>query len=203
MGVPAQSHVSAAAPRSDRGAALIVALVILTVVGIIVAGASIMTSSVIQTGGQRARTTRALQVAEAGLAHALGIVRGPATGVSNANLLAGADNLPNTADDGRLTGFGLTSGQEIPVAGVNAYGGTYTVQVLDDPADGDGNPFTDLNKQALIRSTGVLADGSTATVETILAMTEFPALSVDGNVEISANDMVIGGSCGRSGRAHV
>jgi len=196
MGLPAQSHVSAAAPRSDRGAALIVALVILTVVGIIVAGASIMTSSVIQTGGQRARTTRALQVAEAGLAHALGIVRGPATGVSNANLLAGADNLPNTADDGRLTGFGLTSGQEIPVAGVNAYGGTYTVQVLDDPADGDGDAFTDLNKQVLIRSTGVLADGSTATVETILAMTEFPALAVDGNLEISANDMVIGGSCG-------
>src|SRR5687768_18507461 len=79
MGVPPQPHMSAAAPRSERGAALIVALVILTVVGILVAGASIMTTSVIQTGGQRARTTRALQVAEAGLAHALGIVRGPAT----------------------------------------------------------------------------------------------------------------------------
>jgi hypothetical protein len=185
-----------ATPRTDRGAALIVALVILTVVGILVAGASIMASSVIQTGGQRSRTTRALQVAEAGLAHALGIVRGPAAGVSNTDFLSGADDTPNTADDGRLTGFGLTSGEEIPVAGVNAYGGTYTVLVLDDPADGDGDAFTDLNKQILIRSTGVLADGSTATVETILGMTEFPALAVDGDLEISANDMVVGGSCG-------
>ncbi|HET9513168.1 MAG TPA: hypothetical protein VFO95_04500, partial [Gemmatimonadales bacterium] len=131
MGIPAQSHVSPAAHRSNRGAALIVALVILTVVGILVAGASIMASSVFQTGGQRARTTRAFQVAEAGLAHALGIVRGPAAGVSNTQLLRGADDTPNTADDGRLTGFGLTSGQEVPVAGVNAYGGTYTVLVLD------------------------------------------------------------------------
>ena len=67
---------------------------------------------------------------------------------------------------------------------------------MDDAADGDGNAFTDLNNRVLVRCTGTLADGSTATVESVVTFASFPAIAVEGSVEISASSMVINGACG-------
>jgi len=198
MGVPAQLAASPRRPdgAAERGAALILVIITLTVLGILVAGSSMMASSVIKGTSQRSQTSRAFQVTEAGVAHALGLLRGPLGTRSNPSLLRGADGVAGTADDGVLSGYaGLTSGQAIPLAGVTAYGGTYKVQLLDDPADGDANPTSDLNFRIMIRCTGTLADGSTASTDVIVASASLPAIVVDGSLEITGNPAATG-ECG-------
>ncbi len=194
MGIPAQS-LSRTTLHRENGAALLFAIFGLVLIGVVVVGGSFMSGSVLQTGSQRVRTTRALQVSESGAAHALALLRGPLATTNHAALLRGADGLPNTADDGVLSGFGLTTAQHIPTAGVTAYGGTYSVRVIDDPADGDANAMTDLNNRVLVRCTGTLADGSTASVDVMVGQNSLPGIVVDGNLHVPGNP-TLAGACG-------
>jgi hypothetical protein len=193
MGLSAQPVVSHSRDR-ERGAALVFALVALLVMGILVGGAAVMASSQYQASNQRNRAALALQVAEAGTAHAVGLLRGPLANTTFTNLLRGPDNTSGTADDSLLINYGLPSGQQIPAAGVTAYGGTYTARIMNDPAE-SASPFTDVNGRVILRCTSTLADGSTSTVETLIAATPFPGVAVDGNLEISSA-AEISGACG-------
>lgn len=192
MGASAQSLLI----RGERGAALLVAIITLLVAGVITAGVALFTVSVAQTGQRRQQGQHALNVAEAGAAHALALLRGPLATRPISDLLRGADNSTGTSDDGRLVGFGIPSGQEIAIAGRAAYGGTYAVQILDDPADTDGNAFTDMNLRAILRCNSTMADGSAAAIDVVfLRIPPLPAVVIDGSFQISGNPTITG-SCG-------
>jgi len=82
------------------------------------------------------RATRATHVADAGLAHAVSLLRtSPLKSLSFTRILRGADNLIPTADDSLLknTGanYGLAANNQILVTGKAYQGPTYFVSVPD------------------------------------------------------------------------
>jgi hypothetical protein len=148
----------------------------------------------------RQSATRAVHVAEAGVNHALGLLRGSLRSRSFSRILLGSDNATGTpttqADDSLFIGWGLAAGDQIPLAGQNYQGHTYFVTVADDPADTDGNVRADMNGRVLIRCRGVNSDGATATVEAIVGAVPMPGVTVDGDLEFSGSNSVINGACG-------
>jgi hypothetical protein len=143
----------------------------------------------------RERANRAVHVAEAGIAHTLGLMRGSLRVHSFTRILRGSDNLPLTPDDSVLTGWGLSSSDEIPLTGQTYQGHTYFVSVTDDPADGDLLPLTDLNGRVLVRCRAVTNEGASAEVAAIVGAVPFPAMAADGNVNFSGSP-TIQGECG-------
>jgi hypothetical protein len=145
----------------------------------------------------RERSARAQHVAEAGVNHAVGLLRGSLRNRSFTQILRGADGNPGTVDDSLFINWpGLALGDQIPYPAGQAYQGhTYVVTVADDPADGDGNPNADVNGRVRIWCRGTTNDGSTATVEAIVGATPMPGILVDGNVSFG-NSNVISGACG-------
>jgi hypothetical protein len=144
----------------------------------------------------RERATRAQHVAEAGVNHALGLLRGSLRSKSFSQILKGSDGLANTADDSLFINWGLAPGDQIPYPAGQAYQGhTYVVTVADDPADTDLNPKADINGRVRIWCRGTTNDGATATVEAIVGATPQPGIVVDGDVSFG-NSNVISGQCG-------
>jgi hypothetical protein len=143
----------------------------------------------------RERATRAVHVAEAGINHALGLMRGNLRMHSFTRILRGFDNVVPSADDSLFIGWGLTAGDEIPLAGQIYQGHTYFVTVRDDPADGDVDPATDLNGRVRLRCRAETTEGATAEVEAIIGAVPMPAMAADGNVAFSGSPDILG-ACG-------
>jgi hypothetical protein len=144
----------------------------------------------------RERAARAQHVAEAGVNHALGLLRGSLRSRSFTQILRGADGNPGNADDSLFINWpGLAAGDQIPLAGQSYQGHTYFVTIADDPADTDGNAQADMNGRVRIWCRGTTNDGATATVEAIVGATPMPGVLVDGNVTLG-NSNVISGHCG-------
>jgi hypothetical protein len=141
------------------------------------------------------RATRAVQVADAGVSHALGLLRGGLKSHSFTRVLRGGDNLVPTADDSLFINYGLPADDEIPLAGKAFQGHTYFVTVRDDPADGDANASTDLNGRVLVRCRVLTNDGASVEVTAILGAVPMPAMAADGNVAFSGSPE-IRGACG-------
>jgi hypothetical protein len=141
------------------------------------------------------RATRAVHVADAGVAHALSLLRGSLKSHSFTRILRGGDNMVPTVDDSLFINYGLPAGDEISLAGKAFQGHTYFVTVRDDPADGDANPATDLNGRVLVRCSVLTNEGATLEVTAILGATPMPALAADGNVAFSGSPQVAG-ACG-------
>ena len=136
-----------------------------------------------------------MQVADAGVAHALSLLRGGLKSHSFTRILRGGDNFVPTADDSLFINYGLGADDEIPLAGKAFQGHTYFVTVRDDPADGDMNASTDLNGRVLVRCRVLTNEGASIEVTAILGATPMPALAADGNVAFSGSPQILG-ACG-------
>ena len=167
MGVHAQSQMKAVLPGAlgYRGIALPSAMFALVAASILAAGVFAFADLSAKATLNQERSTRAVQVADAGVAHAVSMLRAsPRKSLSFTRILRGSDNFIPTADDSLLTGYGLAAGDQIPLAGKAYQGHTYFVTVRDDPADGDANASTDLNGRVLVRCRSLTSDGATAEV---------------------------------------
>jgi hypothetical protein len=179
-------------PRSRRGIALPAAMFTLVAMAVLVGGLYTFADLGAKSVRNRESSSRAVHVAEAGVAHTLGLLRGGLRMHSYSRILRGSDDIVNTADDSLLVGWGLAAGDQIPLAGQTYQGHTYFVTVRDDPADGDANPATDLNGRVQVRCRAVTADGATAEVEAIIASVPQAAIATDGNANYSGTPQVLG-----------
>jgi hypothetical protein len=202
MGLSPQSPLVGGAQRrlaGRRGLALPSAIFALVMVTVLLAGLYVFADLSAKAVVNQERATRAVHVAEAGVNHTLGLLRGPLRGHSFSRILKGSDNLNGTpaqrADDSLMTGYGLPAGEQIPLVG-KAFGtSTYFVSVRDDPADGDADMGTDLNGRVLVRCRGVTADGATAEVAAIVGAVPAFGIVTDGNIELSGSADIMG-ACG-------
>lgn len=197
MGVSPQSLERARGRVSDRsGFALPTVVFAMVVILLLIVGAFTLADLDAKSSRNRQASARAMLVAEAGLEHALALGRGLLAGQSMGRLLIGSDNSAGgTADNGVLDGYGLSADDAIPAAGRAFGGGTYFVQVLDDPADPVANLLLDGNNQVLLRCRSTMPDGGAAEVNVIVRTIRLPGIAVDGNLEISSA-AVISGACG-------
>jgi hypothetical protein len=190
--------------RDRRGLALPAAIFGMLMLSLL--GAAIWTAIDVsaKSAGNRWESAAALQFAEAGAAHALGILRNELADTSYTRLLLGSDNLPLTADDGRITGYGLPSDRRIPATGAEVGTGTYTVLLIDDPADmsplPDALPLVDTNEKIVMRCTGTTSRGGSATIDALVTKVasgglNLTAVVIDGPFTISGNPNVLG-TCG-------
>lgn len=182
-----------------RGMALPSAMFALVAAGILAAGMLAFADLAGKATYNQERATRALHVADAGLNHAVSVLRGSLRMHSFTRLLRGVDNFIPTADDSLLTsgaGYpGFTAANEMPLAGNALDGGTYFVRFWDDPADGDVNAATDLNGRILVRCRAVMADGATAEVSAIVGAIPQPGFAADGNAGFAGGPQILG-PCG-------
>ncbi len=184
---------------SRRGLALPAAMFALVAIAVLLAGIFTFADLQAKAVRNRERATRAQHVAEAGVNHALGLLRGSLKSQSFSRILRGSNNLVATAldqaDDSLFIGWGLAAGDQIPLAGQAYQGHTYFVTIADDPADNDGNPKADINGRVRIWCRGVTSDGSTAEVQAIVGAVPQPGIATDGDLSIG-NSNIVSGECG-------
>src|SRR5688572_18350360 len=113
--------------RGRRGIAMVTAIFALVIVGVLVAGMYNLATLQARAVKNRTASTRALLLAETAAAHAVMLARDTLKLKSNSTLLRGFDLTINTADDGRLTGYGMSSGVQIPATGFSTAEGRYWV----------------------------------------------------------------------------
>lgn len=181
--------------RPRTGMALVSALVSLVLISIIIAGVFALTISESKASTNRANALRATQLAEAGMTHAVGVLRGQLADTGFTRLLRGSDGTASTADDGYISGYGLAAALQIADTGRTTTWGRYFVQLIDDPADGDGIATTDANNRIVARCRAVTTDGAIAEVDAIIAVSPFPAVVVDGPLTLNGNPELVG-ACG-------
>jgi cytoskeletal protein CcmA (bactofilin family) len=191
MGIPAQLI----AGRGRAGIALPAAMMALAMVAIIVAAAFRLGTSGGKAVAGRESAARALMLAEEGAAHAVTVLRENLAGRTATQLLIGPDNSPSGTDNGRLLWTQLSGAQQVPIAGKTTTGGSYTVLVVDDPAENDGNPLQDRNERLLVQCVGTTTDGAAATVVVVVRSAPTPGIAIDGGLTISGNPK-IKGACG-------
>ncbi|HEX6058030.1 MAG TPA: hypothetical protein VFZ11_03345 [Gemmatimonadaceae bacterium] len=143
----------------------------------------------------RVASARATLLAEQGAAHAHRLLEDSLRGVSYTQLLRGSDGSAGTSDDGVLVGHGLSAEVEIPASGKAGVGGTYKVQLSDDPADPDGVNLVDRNYRIRARCSAVTDEGAKAAIDLIFYGPPSPAVAIDGDLKISG-DMGVVGKCG-------
>lgn len=194
VGASAQPVVARPGARC-RGVALPAALTGMVALGVLVSGVWVIVDLNAKTSLNRESAVRALLVAEAGASHGLGLLRTRLKDSSLTRLLRGSDNAANTADDGLLAGYGLSGDEEIPAAGRAFGGGTYFVQLVDDPADPDTDPFTDRNSRIVASCRGVMPDGGAAAIDVVIGTTPLPGMVSDGRLEVSGSPEILG-PCG-------
>ncbi|MDF3053923.1 MAG: hypothetical protein K0S19_2028, partial [Geminicoccaceae bacterium] len=129
MGVHAQSQMRAVLPGAlgYRGIALPSAMFALVAVSILAAGVFAFADLSAKATLNQERSTRAMQVADAGLSHAVSLLRGQLRMHSFTRILRGSDNFIPTADDSLFINYGLAANDQIPLAGKAFQGHTYFV----------------------------------------------------------------------------
>ena len=178
-----------------RGMALPSAMFALVAASILAAGVFALTDLSSKATLNQQRATTAMQVADAGLSHAVSLLRGGLRMHSFTRILRGSDNFIPTADDSLLINYGLAAGDQIPLAGKAFQGHTYFVSVRDDPADGDANAATDLNGRVLVRCRSLMTDGTSAEVAAIVGSVPQPGFAADGNAGFAGGPQILG-PCG-------
>jgi hypothetical protein len=175
---------------SESGAALItsiLALLLATLIGFTLVSIGLSTWEISSNGVEQ---TEAFYISEAGLTHAIQLVKSAGTSEFT-NILIAGDGTPGTGDELSTQPSANTA---IPQAGLTFGKGRYIVSISDDPADTDGNPNADSNGRLVITSTGIGKEGATATTEAIIeispAGTSFPGFLAAGNVK-SANSATL------------
>lgn len=188
MGVPTQLS-------ARRGIALPSALFGIVAVTVLALGVVGLADARLRAAKDREASARAVLLADEGVAHGLTILRDSLKGTSMTRLLLGSDGAANTADDGGLAGYTLSSAIDIPVAGRVTARGRYRVQIIDDPADPSADTRADGNLRIVLRCTSATTDGGTAVVDALITGRPEYGVVVDGNLAFSGG-ATIRGSCG-------
>jgi hypothetical protein len=163
---------------------------------ILAAGVLVFSTLSARSTLEQERASRAVQVADAGIAHAVSLLRAsPLKSLSYTRILRGSDNFIPTADDSLLINYGIAANDQVPLAGKAFQGHTYFVSVRDDPADTDGNPVADMNGRVLVRCRSVTSDGATAEVAAIVGAVPQPGFAADGNAAFAGSPDILG-PCG-------
>ena len=178
-----------------RGIALPSAMFALVAASILAAGLFAFADLSAKAILNQERATRAVHVADAGIAHAVSLLRGSLRMHSFTRILRGSDNFIPTADDSLFINYGLAAADQIPLAGKAFQGHTYFVTVRDDPSDGDANASTDLNGRVLVRCRSLTSDGATAEVSAIVGSVPQPGFAADGNAAFAGGPDILG-PCG-------
>jgi hypothetical protein len=186
----------ASADRSRRrGIALPAALFGLVTVSVMSVGVFSMTDLQAKSVKNRVSSAQAAMLAEAGMVHALTVLRDSLKNKEPADLFMGYDNQFGTADDNLLVGYGLSERAQIPAAGRNLAEGNYKVIIADDPGDGDSSMETDTNKRFMINCTGETADGAKVTLSAVIGNAAFPGVVTEGDLTINGTPEIVG-KCG-------
>jgi hypothetical protein len=163
---------------------------------LLAAGLFTMTDLSARTHRNREDVVRAMQIAEAAVAHSVGNVRRELRRNKMSRLLRGNDSVPNTADDGLLWNYGaVPAGDWIPAGGRNVNQGTYFVRFVDDPDDPSGNAFDDGNSRIVARCRAVTANGAVAEIDAVIGATPMPGIATEGNLSVPGNPAILG-ACG-------
>ena len=187
---------TAGSPRGRNGAAMASALFAIAVAAILTAGIHWMTRADIRATSNREASVRAMAIAEAGLAHALALVKDSLGDTTMTRLLRGWDgNKLTTDDNGFLVGYNLPTATQIPSTGRTMTGGTYFVRLVDDPAEKDNDPLTDRNTRVVAVCRGETTDGASATINAIVGNASLAGVSVNGDFTISGTTRILG-RCG-------
>ena len=194
MGLPAQPELTRLGDR--RGVALPISLVAVVAIAMLAAGAWVVVDLNARSMTNREASARALQMAEAGAAHAASVLEAHLTDRTFTRLLVGDDSLPGTSDDGLLLGYTIPEDEAIGADGFEWGDGTYTVFVTDDPSEGDGDLMRDRNGRVLVRCTGLVPGGARATIDFVYGSDPLPpSIVVDGEVKLGGT-VELRGSCG-------
>src|SRR5687768_8936651 len=175
---------------------MVTAIFALVIVGVLVAGMYNLATLQARAVKNRTAATRALLLAEAGAAHAVMLARDTLKLKSNSALLRGSDLTYGTADDSLLTGFGMSSGVQIPAAGFASAAGRYWVTFRDDDADTDGDPSRDSNMRIIARCRAATPDSAYATIDVLISgISQMPGFFANGNLSIGGQTVTTG-ACG-------
>lgn len=179
--------------RSQRGVVLPISLLALMMITLL--GLALTTTSMISTRASTndRQASDAFYLAESGIAHAKGLILNQ--GLDFDTYLQAGDTNGCTGDELSATPvFPFSAEDKITsiAAGGEAFGsGRYEVMVCDDDDD-DNDPNDDNNDKILVVSTGYGADGASATLETVITNSPFPAIVSDGNLKIMGNPDILG-----------
>src|SRR5688572_8855583 len=165
MGVSAQLS---GRRRPRRGLAIPAALFAMVIIAALTTAIFLLADIQGRAVRNRESNARAFLLAEEGLTHGLTVVRDTLRSRPYTRLLRGSDDAVMTVDDGLIIGYGMSAAIQIPAAGRVTANGTYTVTMVDDPADGDANALEDQNGRVLVRCTAVTSDGAQATVHAVV-----------------------------------
>ncbi|UCC84933.1 MAG: hypothetical protein JSW46_08485 [Gemmatimonadota bacterium] len=182
--------------RDESGVALVavlLAMALLTVIGAALTAIGIVE---LRTAINHRSATRALLLADAGVNHALALMRGPLSDITYSDIVRGDDGAPGTADDGLLSGFGLGASDEIPDTGVVLGDGRYYFTLVNDSLDPSGDPHIDSNHRLVATSRGETRDGGVAEVGVVLAAPSFRAIVSNGDLTLPGNPAVLGPCAG-------
>lgn len=182
--------------RKQAGFALVtvlVALALVTTIGVALTGMGVVQY---RTSVNHRSATRAVLMADAGATHVLALMRGPLAGLEYSQILAGDDGIWDTADDGVLTGFGLSAYDEVPDTGMAVAYGRYSVRIVNDPGDPSGDPAVDSNNQMIAICSGKTLDGGVAEVRALLDASAFPAIATNGDLILPGVPVVTGPCAG-------
>ncbi len=182
--------------RSSSGFALIsvlLALALLTTIGIAVTSVGTVE---VQSSHNHRSATQALLLADAGATHGLALMRGPLSDYTYSDVLRGSDGVASTADDGILSGFGLSASDAAPDTGILLGDGRYFVRVQNDPADTSTVPTTDSNYRLLVLCRGETPDGGVAEVGIALDALTYPAFVTGGDLVLVGNPSILGPCAG-------
>jgi len=190
--------------KSQEGMALISAIFVILIATVI--GFALYYSAMVSftIAVNERDNTEAFYIADAGINHAVSLLKKVPKAQYSAVLLAGADPAPNTGDELSIppsSGLWSTT-QSIPAGSLNGGGvtgfgaansGRYWVSVKNDTALGETST-TDLNGILIITSTGVGRDGATATIEVTVRnnSSSSPAVLINGKAKVSGNVKVSG-----------
>lgn len=203
MDLPTQPLV-APRPRGPslgrRGIALPSAMFALVAASILAAGVFAFADLSSKAQLNQERTTRALQVADAGISHAVSLLRSsPLKSHSFSTILRGSNPWAPGLDDSLLIDWaGLAANDQIPLAGKAFQGHTYWVSVRNDPVEMAAlppSPFTDANGRVLVRCWSLTSDGARAEVAAIVGAVPMPGIAADGNLPF-AGTVTVAGACG-------
>jgi hypothetical protein len=193
--------------RSERGAALIFALLGLATLTILGLGLTSLGMMAMRMTSNERDTQQALGLADAGLAHARKLITYQEWDTTNMSaFLVGGDGNGCTGDELSQApaiapaGYPTLFIQSAAAGGQPIGTGTYRVYVCDDdltdvdPVTGnlDANQNADVNKRILVRSVGTTANGATATVEHVFSPSDAPAILVNGNLKVRGDVNVMG-----------
>lgn len=197
---------------NDRGAALVVVMVLLGLIAALSAGLSLSATTALALAGNLASALDARAAADAGVQHGLATALPVLEQWKAHGFRSPAAAFTDALSAGVMRGAMAAAG--FPAAAVAVPGGvgqSYTVELLDDDAPGrglaradvpaigeDGVATSDRNGRVVIRSTGAALRGASATVEAIIGAAPLPAILVRGGLTLGAVSV-----SGTEGHVHV